>query len=124
MVIARDKTMKQMTLATVKGFEKHERTTRKAEFLARMDGLMPWAEFCALIEPHYLNPLLDPKAVNGWPPVGVARMLRMYCVANWFNLSDEACENLNTYLNSHQVSNLLLAFMVTAPTERLVQSFP
>jgi len=40
--------MKQMTLAAVKGFEKHERTMRKAEFLARMDGLMPWAEFCAL----------------------------------------------------------------------------
>ncbi|MDK9714599.1 MAG: IS5/IS1182 family transposase, partial [Sulfuritalea sp.] len=39
--------MKQMTLAAVKGFEKHGRTTRKAEFLARMDGLMPWAEFCA-----------------------------------------------------------------------------
>jgi IS5 family transposase len=61
--------MKQMTLATVKGFEKHGWTTRKAEFLARMDGLMPWAEFCALNEPHYLNPtagsaepLLDPKA--------------------------------------------------------------
>ena len=86
-MITRDKTMKQMTLATVKGFEKHGRTTRKAEFLARMDGLMPWAEFCALIEPHY------PKAGNGRPPVGVERMLRMYCVANWFNLSDEACED-------------------------------
>ncbi len=48
---------------------------------------MPWAEFCALIEPHY------PKAGNGRPPVGLERMLRMYCVANWFNLSDEACED-------------------------------
>jgi IS5 family transposase len=52
-----------------------------------MDGLMPWAEFCALIEPHY------PKAGNGRPPVGVERMLRMYCIANWFNLSDVACED-------------------------------
>ena len=50
--------MKQMTLAATKGFEKHGRSTRKAEFLARMEGLMPWAEFCALIEPHY------PKAGN------------------------------------------------------------
>jgi IS5 family transposase len=79
--------MKQMTLATLTGFEKHGRTTRKAEFLVRMDSLMPWAEFCALIEPHY------PKAGNGRPPVGVERMLRMYCVANWFNLSDEGCED-------------------------------
>ena len=80
--------MKQMTFSMVRGFEKHGRTTRKAEFLARMERLMPWAEFCALIEPHY------PKAGNGRPPVGLERMLRMYCVANWFNLSDVACEDV------------------------------
>jgi IS5 family transposase len=77
--------MKQTTLAAA-GFEKHGRATRKAEFLSRMEALMPWSEFCALIEPHY------PKAGNGRPPVGLERMLRMYCIANWFNLADEACE--------------------------------
>ena len=79
--------MKQMTLAAAKGFEKLSRATRKAEFLARMEKLMPWSEFCALIDPFY------PKAGNGRPPIGLERMLRMYCVANWFNLSDEACED-------------------------------
>ncbi|MCK9285466.1 MAG: IS5 family transposase [Rhodocyclaceae bacterium] len=79
--------MKQLTLAAGRGFEKHGRPTRKAEFLARMESLIPWAEFCGLIEPYY------PKAGNGRPPVGLERMLRMYCVANWFNLSDEACED-------------------------------
>ena len=79
--------MKQMTFARAKGFEVHGRATRKAEFLARMDALVPWAQFCALIEPHY------PKAGSGRPPVGVERMLRMYLLANWFNLSDEACED-------------------------------
>lgn len=79
--------MKQMTLATGSGFELHARPTRKAEFLAKMDGLMPWPELCALIEPHY------PKAGNGRPPIGLERMLRMYWVANWFNLADEACED-------------------------------
>jgi IS5 family transposase len=78
--------MKQMTLAA-KGFEKHHRATRKAEFLARMERLMPWSELCALIERHYL------KEGNGRPPIGLARTLRMHCVANWFNLSDEACED-------------------------------
>ena len=62
--------MKQMALAVAREFEKHERTTRKAEFLARMEGLVPWAEFCTVIEPHY------PKAGNGRRPVGVERMLR------------------------------------------------
>ena len=79
--------MKQMTFAGAKGFEVHGRATRKAEFLARMDALVPWAEFCGLIEPHY------PRAGNGRPPLGVERMLRMYLLANWFNLSDEACED-------------------------------
>ena len=79
--------MKQMTFAGAKGFAVHGRATRKAEFLARMDALVPWAEFCALIEPHY------PRAGNGRPPLGVERMLRMYLLANWFNLSDEACED-------------------------------
>ena len=52
-----------------------------------MDTLVPWAEFCAVIEPYY------PKAGDGRPPVGLERMLRMYFIANWFNLSDVACED-------------------------------
>ena len=79
--------VKQMTFATAKGFEVHGRATRKAEFLARMEMLVPWAQFCAVIEPHY------PKAGNGRPPVGLERMFRMYLLANWFNLGDEACED-------------------------------
>ena len=51
--------MKQMTLATFKGFEVHGRATRKVAFLARMEMLVLWAAFCALIEPHY------PKTGNG-----------------------------------------------------------
>ena len=61
--------------------------TRKAEFLSRMDKLVPWAEFCKAIEPYY------PKAGNGRPPIGLERMLRMYFIAHWFNLADEACED-------------------------------
>jgi len=75
-----------MTLA-VNGFEAYRKTTRKAEFLSRMDSLIPWAEFCSVIEPYY------PKAGNGRRPVGLERMLRMYFIANWFNLADEACED-------------------------------
>jgi IS5 family transposase len=41
---------------------------------------------CALIEEHY------PKAGNGRPPVGVERMLRIYFLQQWFNLSDPAVE--------------------------------
>src|SRR6202035_2252688 len=33
-----------------------------------------------------------PKAGNGRPPIGVERMLRMYFLQQWFNLSDTAVE--------------------------------
>lgn len=79
--------MRQVTLAGGTGFEVHRKATRKAAFLARMEALVPWSHFVALIEPHY------PKRGNGRPPFGVERMLRMYFVANWFNLADEACED-------------------------------
>jgi transposase, IS5 family len=78
--------MTQSTLS-VGGFDTHSKVTRKAAFLARMDKLVPWSEFEELIEPQY------PKAGNGRPPRDLSTMLRMYCVANWFNLADEACED-------------------------------
>lgn len=61
--------MKQITLASGTGFELHARPTRKAEFLAKMENLMPWSELRALIEPHY------PKAGNGRPLTGEVRPL-------------------------------------------------
>ena len=75
----------QTTLAST-GFEKYTKTTRRAQFLAEMDRVVPWRALCARIEPVY------PKAGNGRPPVGVERMLRMYFLQHWFNLSDPAVE--------------------------------
>jgi transposase, IS5 family len=77
--------MKQKTLATL-GFDKYAKTTRRAAFLAEMQRVVPWAELCALIEPAY------PKPGNGRPPVGLERMLRIYFLQHWFNLSDPAVE--------------------------------
>jgi hypothetical protein len=49
--------MKQQTLAMAAdqgaGFETHRKRTRRDEFLGTMNMIMPWAELCALIEPHY-----------------------------------------------------------------------
>ena len=77
--------MKQMTLATA-GFERYAKTTRRAAFLAEMEQLVPWGEVRAVIEPFY------PKPGNGRPPVGLERMLRIYFLQQWFNLSDPAVE--------------------------------
>lgn len=68
------------------GFERYTKKTRRAAFLEEMEQVVPWAELCALIEPYY------PKAGNGRPPVGLERMLRVYFLQQWFNLSDPAVE--------------------------------
>jgi transposase, IS5 family len=82
--------MKQQTLAVAadqnEQFERYRKATRRDTFLATMEQVVPWAELCSVIEPHY------PKAGNGRPPVGLERMLRMYFVQHWFNLADQACE--------------------------------
>jgi IS5 family transposase len=78
--------MKQRTLAMMTGFERYSKKTRRAVFLEEMQQVVPWRELCALIEPYY------PKAGNGRPPVGVERMLRIYFLQQWFNLSDPAVE--------------------------------
>src|SRR2546421_3137035 len=77
--------MKQLPLATV-GFERYAKTTRRAAFLAEMERVVRWSALWGLIEPFY------PKPGNGRPPVGVERMLRIYFLQHWFNLSDPAVE--------------------------------
>jgi IS5 family transposase len=83
--------MKQQTLAMATDqnaqYERYRRPTKRDAFLATMEQIVPWAELCSVIEPHY------PKAGNGRPPVGLERMLRMYFVQHWFNLADAACED-------------------------------
>ena len=71
---------KQLTLAG-SGFEKYAKTTRRAQFLARMECVVPWGELCALIEPVY------PKGEGGRPTVPLERMLRVYFLQHRFNRS-------------------------------------
>jgi transposase, IS5 family len=77
--------MKQTTFAT-SGFNKYVKKTRRAVFLNEMNQVVPWTSLCQLIEPHY------PKAGNGRPPIGLERMLRIYFLQQWFNLSDPGVE--------------------------------
>ena len=69
------------------GFEQYRKSTRREQFLAEMERVVPWKELCAVIEPHY--PKVDGA---GRPPVGLERMLRIYFLQQWFNLSDPAVE--------------------------------
>ncbi len=61
--------------------------TRRERFLAEMDAVIPWKRLVALIEPRY------PKAGRGRQPLGLEKMLRIYFVQQWFDLSDPAAED-------------------------------
>src|SRR6516162_2873206 len=63
------------------------KVTRRERFLAEMDAVIPWARVLRLIEPHY------PKAGNGRQPLGLEKMLRIYFLQQWFNLSDPQAED-------------------------------
>lgn len=77
----------QLSLTMIGYFEKKKKT-RRAQFLDEMDRAIPWARLCAVIEPHY------PKGSSkgGRPPLPLERMLRIYCLQQWYNLSDPAAE--------------------------------
>jgi transposase, IS5 family len=78
--------MRQKTFSSI-GFEVHHKPTRRERFLAEMDSVVPWSSLCALIEPHY------PSGERGRPPIGIERMLRIYFLQQWFNMSDPQAED-------------------------------
>lgn len=77
--------MKQQTL---RSFEKFGKTTRRAQFLLDMDRIIPWPELSAAVQTVY--PKISEN--GGRPPIPVERMLRIYFLQLWFNLSDPAVE--------------------------------
>ena len=78
--------MRQKTFSSI-GFAVHHKQTRRERFLGEMEIVVPWSQLCALIEPHY------PAGDRGRPPIGVERMLRIYFLQQWFNLSDPQAED-------------------------------
>jgi len=78
--------MRQPTLSDIE-YSRRKRTTKRDEFLRIMDASIPWDEWVAYIVPYY------PKGERGRPPMGIEKMLRMYLLQCWFNLSDEGLED-------------------------------
>ena len=68
-------------------YNNRKRKTKREEFLEAMDYLIPWDEWVTLIKPYY------PSGKRGRPTRGIDSMLRMYFLANMFNLSDEGVED-------------------------------
>lgn len=74
---------KQLSLSALSD-ELSQVRTKKREFLAEIDRIVPWEEWIKLIKPYYY------KGERGNKPFELERMLRIYLVQNLYNLSDMA----------------------------------
>ena len=74
--------MKQTDL----GLNLTTKRTRKREFLAQMERVVPWTALVELVMPY------APEGKKGRPPFAVEAMLRIHFMQQWFTLSDPAME--------------------------------
>ena len=77
----------QLSFATLDYAGKKKRTKRDV-FLAEMAAAVPWSVLEAVIAPHY--PKEGPQGGRRAFPIAV--MLRIYCLQQWYNLSDPGAE--------------------------------
>ena len=75
--------MKQHSL----GLGMTAKRTRRREFLAEMEKVVPWADLVALVSPYL------PEGKRGRPPFSPETMLRIHFMQQWFALSDPAMED-------------------------------
>lgn len=78
--------MTQPTFAAL-AYANKKKKTRREKFLEEMEQVVPWPKLLRVVKPHY------PQAGNGRPPMGLEKMLRIYFLQQWFNLSDPAMED-------------------------------
>lgn len=74
---------KQLSLSALSD-ELSQVRTKKREFLAEIDRIVPWEKWISIIKPYYY------KGERGNKPYDLERMLRIYLVQNLYNLSDMA----------------------------------
>ena len=78
--------MKQQTLSDME-YSCRKKKTKREEFLEIMEEIIPWGEWVGIIRPYY------PAGKRGRPPIDLERILRMYLLQVWFNLSDPGTED-------------------------------
>jgi IS5 family transposase len=79
--------MDQLSFASHE-FAAKKKHTKRDRFLSEMASVVPWSKLEAVIKSHY------PKAGlrGGRRPVPLSVMLRIYCLQQWYNLSDPGAE--------------------------------
>lgn len=92
--------------------------TRRAQFLAELDRLLPWQQWEGMIEPHY------PKRGKGRPPYPLRPLLHLYLLRQWFALSDQAAQEIATdSMAVREFMGLGLTWDRAAPDETTILNF-
>ena len=79
--------MDQLSFASLDFAAKKKRTKRDV-FLAEMAAVVPWSTLESVVEPHY--PRVGPQ--GGRRPFPLPVMVRIYCLQQWYSLSDPGAE--------------------------------
>src|SRR3954454_15321900 len=77
---------KPQTIAGL-AWKNKRKKTRREQFLKQMNKMISWKVLLDLLEPYY------PKAGRGRQPLGLEKMLRIYLLQIWFDLSDPQAED-------------------------------
>lgn len=89
---------KQLSFSDVE-YSQRKRKTKREIFLDTMEKVTPWDKWAEIIRPYY------PDGKRGRRPQEIERMLRMYMLQIWFNLSDEGTED--AIYDSYAMKNFL-----------------
>jgi IS5 family transposase len=108
----------QLSFASLDFAAKKKRTKRDV-FLAEMAAVVPWSKLVALIAPHY--PKLGPQ--GGRRPFPLPVMLRIYCLQQWYNLSDPGAEEALYDIQSMRAFAGLELGSDTIPDETTILNF-
>jgi IS5 family transposase len=107
--------MSQMSFSDAEYAGKRKRT-RREQFLAEMDQVVPWRALLSLIEPYY------PLAGRGRHPYPLETMLRIHLLQNWYALSDPGMEE-ELYENTPMRAFARLCLNGPIPDETTILNF-
>jgi IS5 family transposase len=95
-------------------FAHKRKRTKKEIFFEKMEKYVPLEAWCEITRPYYY------EKGNGREPIGLAIMLKMYLVSNWFNLSDPQTEDI---LNENMAVRKYVGLSGDAPDETTLCKF-
>lgn len=95
----------------------NKKALRCERFLNEMTKIVPWEEICNEIRPFYSN------GTTGRKPMPLIMMLKIYCLQQWYQLSDPSMEEAIYDRNSFQKFLNLDLLLCKVPDETTILHF-